>query len=52
MPPNSYMIPVGGGTSVHVIVPIAGLVCLALFIVIVTVLVVLVATGRSRGVER
>jgi len=49
MLPN-YRIPVGAGASVHVIVPIAGLVCLAMFIV--AVLVVLVAAGRSRGVER
>ena len=49
MQPNTYMIPLTPGVSVHVIVPIVGLSCLAVFVVLVTVLVILVATRQREN---
>ena len=47
--PNYYMIPLPGGSSVHVVVPIAGAVCLTVFVLVVTVLTVLLATRRRNA---
>jgi len=47
---DNHMIPLPNGNSVHVLVvlPLAGAVCLALFLALIAVLIYMAATGRRR----